>query len=331
MIRELPEDFRDYRSPWFDQKCDERQNDPVLIGQELQIEYVGAGDPRFGASNIEEAEKTVVDPVKQLIVEPLRGKLEYTESINGTLLTFKDPEPKHSYVIGVDPASGQSEKGKGARIRSRSGIVVLDSTNWPEEPEVVATFQSPQMDPGWLSRLTADLAMKYNGALVCPETNGPGPAVIVTLLGSGTGKPMYVHLYTQQRSAPDQQGRRFRFGWNNNNQTRPLMEQAIANSLLKTRVCDQRIIDELITFVWHVSGSEARGKADRGFTDDLVIAFGLALLAAERWNGERKDEETGKVLWDDLLDEYRRGERDFKSMVDVLMGSIQLTTGGSRR
>ncbi|MCK9598434.1 MAG: hypothetical protein M0R06_05295 [Sphaerochaeta sp.] len=335
MIEGLPDYFRitppgweRYRSPWFDAKCKERNNDPVKVGQELQIAYLASGSPRFDAELLAKAANTVRKPLRSLNVSFVGDKVRYTQAEEGSFRLYAEPQAGHVYTIGADPSSGTANEAGSSNTHSLCGFVVTDTTYYPKHPQVVAVFSSGQLDPGWQALVIADVAKKHNKALVVPEINGPGTALLTSLIGSGHRKPMYSRIYSQERSAPGENGEYFRLGWNNNAQTRPLMEKAIADYLAVTPICDSRLLDELQTFVWTLAGNTMRGKATPGCHDDLVISLGLSLVGGERLHGKREPEPEEVVTFDDLVAQARDGKL---TMEDVVRRIVEASDAKAKR
>jgi len=309
-----PDDYLELTSPWFEEECERRGHDPSTIAQELQIQYLQSGSPRFSVDLLQLAAQRIARPLKQIRVIFDHGSMNMVEDIGGDLWIYDTPKPKHSYVIGVDPASGSADVSTRKVKTSKSAVVVLDTTEWPSSVRLVAVYSSRQLDPGWLARLSTHLARTYNGGLMVPEINGPGLALLTSLMGSGHEAPMYVHIIRTRRSRPDEKGHSYRVGWSTDVSSRPLIERAIANFISKTAPFDLRLVEELQTYVWKVSGDHVRGAAAPGTTDDLVISYGLCLNGAEQWNGLREHEVDEEQTIDALLDEYRHGRINLESI-----------------
>jgi len=309
-----PDDYLEFTSPWFEEECERRGHDQTTIAQELQIQYLQSGSPRFAPDLIQLAAKRVAIPEKRIRVEFEYGTMRMTDDGGGDLWIYAAPQPHHSYVVGVDPASGSAEASTKKVKSSKSSVLVLDTTEWPERTSLAAVYSSRQLDPGWLARLSTHVATIYNRALMVPEVTGPGIALLTALLGSGHEEPMYIHIIRTRRSRPDERGNVHRIGWDTNSATRPLLEHSIATNLAKTVNFDLRLVEELQTYVWQVSGDAVRGKPAPGNTDDLVMAYGLALQGADQWNGFRRGEAPAEQTIDSMLDEYRRGKINLESI-----------------
>lgn len=314
-----PEGWENLRSEWFDAKCKERDNDPVLIGQELQIQYLASGSPRFDVSLLASLLSCIRPPEKVLHVAFSGREALFSESDTGALYVFSHPKPGHSYVIGADSASGTANDRSGTAKPSKSSFVVLDTTDHPHKYEVVATFQSSQLDPGHFARLLGTMAEHYNQALLNPETSGPGVATLTALIGSGHETPIYIKLAKQRRSDPDAEGHHWRLGFNTGERTRPLLEKALSDYLPVTDIADARIHSELLTYTWQTTpGGTVRGKAAPGCNDDLVISLGLAIVAADQNYGLSENQPISRLSVDEMLDSYRSGGLQFEDVLRLI-------------
>jgi hypothetical protein len=99
------------------------------------------------------------------IINPIDRQGEWT--------FYKHPNPRHSYVLGVDPAEGVG--------RDHSAIVILDIST--TKAEVVATFTSDTIDPDLLAYEVKHKATLYNTAFVTVERNNTGHGTLTRLKG----------------------------------------------------------------------------------------------------------------------------------------------------
>ena len=269
-------DYQKYRSPWFDKKCKEFENEPMKVAQELQIQYVATGSSRFGADVLELAGNTIRSPLwkGQFVGEGTGTAI--SPSDDGPFLVFSWPKPKHRYVVGADTAAGHVTAP--GEHHSKTAFVVLDTSNWPTG-EVVATFSFSQLDPARFAYILAWVCTEYNGAYLVPENKGPGVATLEVLCKLPTG-PVYPFVYRTRTSSQD-----FIPGFVTSSANRPILEQVIGEHLASDRILDKRLLDELGTFVWAMNGATLRGQAERGCNDDMVISYGLVLVGGKQHNG----------------------------------------------
>ena len=119
-------------------------------------------------------------------------------------------------------------------------------------------------DPAALARRVAELAGRYNGALVAVERNNHGHAVIAQMLT--------VHGYANLFPAADGE----KPGWLTTRVNRPQMLELLAALLARSPELfhSRRLLEECRTFVRHENG---RAEAERGAHDDAVMAMAIAL------------------------------------------------------
>ena len=102
------------RSLWYDMQC--RRRSKKEIAQELDIDYIGAGNPVFdGAAGrrVLQLFKLPKTPVKALYIDfgEVAGNEIPVNSVGRSgencLLVFEEPLPKRSYIISIDVAEGK--------------------------------------------------------------------------------------------------------------------------------------------------------------------------------------------------------------------------------
>jgi len=87
-----------------------------------------------------------------------------------TLAIYREPRVGARYVIGVDPAGYGSD---------HASFIVLEV--WNDKLIQCAEYSCPHITPTEFANQVADIAEKYNGALVGVERNGVGIAVVERL------------------------------------------------------------------------------------------------------------------------------------------------------
>ncbi len=172
------------RAPYYDEECC-RTPIPTQISQELDVDYLGSGDPIMSSADIIR--------VKELYARPpiLRGTIkfdettgvfeEFIEDDRGVLELWIRPSafgtiPKdRSYVAGVDISLGSR--------RSNSVIVVADI----DTKECVAEYAYNDIGPDDFARCAYALCHWFNMALIIWEENGVGNAFYASLRRLGYG------------------------------------------------------------------------------------------------------------------------------------------------
>jgi hypothetical protein len=212
-------------------------------------EYAEDADSCFQASG-----ECVFDV--KMIEQRLRQPAPVMEKADqGKLLTFFPPvsgangHQGKRYILGVDAAGGGTEG-------DYSCVQVIEQTSGMQCAELRGHFP-----PAALATRVAQLARKYNEALVAVERNNHGHAVLAQLmLGQGYG-----NVY-QMGGQP---------GWLTNVATRPRMLENFAALLSAAPYLflSTLLLEECRTFIRHADGS---CSAADGTHDDTVMAMAIA-------------------------------------------------------
>jgi len=170
---------------------------------------------------------------------------------------------EHKYIISADVARGDAE--------DYSTFHVIDTN----KSEVVCEYKG-KVPPDQFAVLLAEAGKRYNNALLCPENNTYGYAVIMKLIELG-----YKNLY--YRNQKDKYNAMYgigetqihKVGFTTSGQSRSQiltkLEQVIRNKEL--RIYSSRLYEEVKTFIW--KGTKA--QAQKGKNDDLVMALAIGV------------------------------------------------------
>lgn len=180
---------------------------------------------------------------------------------HGCLRIFQIPLGNVTYVIGADPAEGGKKKGD-----LSSAVIYRIDTG-----EVVATFFG-RLSPEEFAAALARIGRYYNKALLVPERNNHGHAVILALLRLNKYTNVYIH--TDKK-----------YGWPTNEVTRPLMLDRLDGSVRKgTWKCrDKELLGQMRTFIIN---DEGKPEAASGAYDDgvLAAAVGWVVMTAGKYS-----------------------------------------------
>jgi hypothetical protein len=126
------------------------QEFPTVASEAFQ----GSGEKLFDLSAILEYEK-------------------YTEDgeHKGNFTIFEPPKDGHVYVIGADGAEGVGGDSSAAVVWKITG----------NKPKVVAVYASDSVSPEDFGYILCELGERYNQAILAPESNHPGLAIISVL------------------------------------------------------------------------------------------------------------------------------------------------------
>jgi hypothetical protein len=187
-----------------------------------------------------------LDVVEQRLREVMPA-VEQTD--NGRLFVFLPEKPGKEYIIGVDPAGGGADGDYACAqvIERGSGMQCAELRG--------------HLDRYELASRVADLARRYNKALVAVERNNHGHDVL-THLSFHHGD---VAVYEQKGHA----------GWLTTAATRPHMLSNLTEVLRSAPwlFVSQRLLEECKTFVRRPDGTKA---AANGAHDDTVMAMAIA-------------------------------------------------------
>ena len=171
---------------------------------------------------------------------------------------YHHPKEGHSYLVTIDSAHGVEDG-------DYSCIQVLDSTDHHQAAEFYA-----RVPPDVVAQEAMKAGHSYNEAMIIPEIDGPGLAVVKELLDTGDG---YQNIYIRSRSGNWTQKFGFRTG------TSGKRDAAIAElaKTIRTGSWDffsSRLLAECQTFIENANG---RAEAMPGEHDDAVMAMAIGL------------------------------------------------------
>jgi hypothetical protein len=245
----LPWDVHpEHDQAWFDNEC--RNFTTKQIAQELLCDFSSSGDTYFSNELIEKLSFSIRNPVERW--GPEMG-----------VWVWKYGLSEHSYVISGDVARGDSS--------DYSAFHVIDI----DESEVVAEFRG-KIPPDQFALILAEAAKRYNNAMICPENNTYGYAVIMKLRDIG-----YTNLYFKNEK--DKFGAIYgsgevdisKAGFTTSGQSRSQiltkLEEVIRNNAIQ--IYSSRFYQELKTFVW--TGTKA--QAQKGKHDDLIMSLAIGV------------------------------------------------------
>lgn len=174
----------------------------------------------------------------------------------GSFAVYERPQRDHDYAVGGDPSAGV-EGGDPACIQ------VFNRTTGHQ----VATWHG-YIDPVGFARLMVRIGRWYNDAVLAPEIQNHGHAVIEELKHQ-----MYPRLYQWQRVDKIQGALSNYLGWETNGRTKALLIDSMQSGLIDAdlMIWDLLTLKELSEFQWI-----ERGKAGGINYDDRAMAMLIA-------------------------------------------------------
>lgn len=176
------------------------------------------------------------------------------------------PQKWHTYVMGVDTASG-SERG------DFSAFCVIDVTD-PKNFKTVATYYD-RIPPRSFGKRVLSEAKKWN-ALVVPEANSYGLTIIEELRLAN-----YPYIYHKLDQSHGENTWTKKYGFWTDSTSRPLMLSKLYEALYEDAFdgSDRRFQIEANHFTYNDKG---KPEAQRGHHDDMVIATALAVYGSHQ-------------------------------------------------
>jgi hypothetical protein len=180
-------------------------------------------------------------------------------SASGRWLVWEAPQRDRRYLIGADPAGGGPHS-------DPSAACVYDIDAGVQ----VAAYHGRPL-PHQFARELANAGTIYNEALLVPEANNHGQAVIAHL-----GHLGYGHIYRQERYtvANGKGAERQTLGWLTNMQTKQLAVDALRTQLRERTIGirDGEAIEEMMRF----HETQPGRYAGRGGHDDRCLSHAIA-------------------------------------------------------
>lgn len=196
-----------------------------------------------------------------LLAGSLLERVRFVPDPQGDIHVFAMPDSDHSYIVAVDASHGTGQ--------DYAVAVAADRATGAQ----VAQWRSNVDDVDVQAERAVALARFYNDALVCPEVNGPGAAVIQEIRRS----LRYHRIWRRHTYDTTMQTWREKIGWETTSKTKAMLLLDFRADLKHGRyvVHDRAALDELDTFVY-LDGVEMRMGAGPGRHDDTVIANAIA-------------------------------------------------------
>lgn len=253
-VKEYPW-YRRFSKEWFEkEKIGKSARE---IAQEYECKFLESGDTFLDTDCFEKIQKTIIDPIQK----------------RGDLWIWKQPESGQRYIIGADISRGDS--------KDYSAFCVVNVNTG----EIVAEFKG-KMKTNEFSDFLIEIGKEYNEALLIPESNSYGDAVIQRIL-----EQEYDNLYFSARIKENcsigyltrweaDGNKSARPGLHTSSVTRPSMLQKLEEliRLEKLIIHSKRCYDEFTTFVW----KSQRPEATKGATDDIIMSLAICAYIKDK-------------------------------------------------
>ena len=227
--------------------------------QEIDGDFLTSGNSVFDLMNIKAIEDTLWDyPIIDL-------------RYNGALRIFEEPMKGYNYFIGADIATGRS--------RDYSAFSIMDRYG-----NEVGCFKG-KISVDKLADLLVELGRKYNNAILAPESNDIGLAVVSLIQ-----KANYPNLYYSQKILREKGKKKPQIesipGWLTTSKNRPVIIDQLETDIRNddVEIKDPFFVQEAYTFIYDETNRPvALGKnrksssgedelEDEVYTDDSIMA-----------------------------------------------------------
>jgi len=254
------------RSPWYDRECQRRS--ALEVAQELDIDYIGAGNPVFDGKAGKRVGTLLRIPRKpcsfkdfnlgELVLEDVP---EVRDS-GGFLIIFREPDAKTLYTVGVDVVEG---------VEGGDYCVVKVLNRTTKDCDASYYSQLSEVELARVIKIIANYYTTYDSPWVGIETNSPGLATF----------DLCVELYDVDNlfmmpifdSAKQQVS--YKKGWRTTEASKKVLISGIKEWLETGQGWgDPRLCREFTTFIRDKHG---KARAKEGTNDDEVIAWGIAI------------------------------------------------------
>lgn len=253
-----------------------------LIPQEFpsspEEAFLTSGYPVFDVSKLSNYRKN-----PNMIMDPLyKGQLMGVKSPvldpnpMGRLRIWRLPERTKEYVIGADPSEGKAGG-------DPASAQVFEKTTWEQVAVIHGKFEADIF-----AKELYKLGIFYNEALLIPERNSMGVAVIITLRDL-----FYPNIYIKPQLKGDLEDNvTVELGWQTNAKTKAQLiadsQEAIRNQLVTLH--DDETLQELFSFSYDDKGN---ARAAGNGHDDRVMAMMIAIKGCKDYPSIRKDSNYG--------------------------------------
>lgn len=234
--------------------------------------FIASGQTVFNTKALTHMER-LVKPGKLYDIKDSDTREPYvTENPYGNLQIWDMPELNEEYVIGADIAEG-----------IEGGDYSVADVIRKRDMKTVAKYRG-RPDPDQFAHMLDKLGRFYNWALLGPEVNNHGLAVVQRLRDL-----FYTNLYKREQGLDEVfETPTAKFGWKTTSITKPLAIDYLAEAIREGSVKDHDIVFVKEAFSY-VRDERGRTNAEVGEHDDTIMAKAIALQLWD-WSANNKSE-----------------------------------------
>lgn len=287
----------DHQKAWYVKKAEEKEGDMKQEYPSYPEEaFLASGRPVFAQSKIVRAIR--IAKAKSLKRGFLSDDGKFSEDPNGTLIVYQMPVPGKAYAVAGDPAEGLEDG-------DNSAASVLD-----KDFNQCAVYAG-KMDPDTFGEFLVKLGKFYNNAVIAPEVNNHGHAVI-----SAIKRKKYFKIYKRDGAAEELGVDVLdKVGWHNNVKTKMQMldelKGAFRDDVIKINC--EATLREMMTVVYEEDGNIiVKGK-------DRTVCLGISIQAIKQATtegqhkakvpGKNEEKDLTKMTIEEKLKYYNRMQR----------------------
>jgi len=239
-------EFRD-DPDWYKTQCAVLHNDPIKIGQELEMKFLASHNSFFPPEIVDRLNTVPDKPQSKITIE------------KNDLLMWEKPNPQKYYLISIDVASASGG--------DKSVIEVIDFVNLVQVAEYVGKMRVDEF-----CKAVEMVAKIYARNLIVPENNSYGNQVVEYLTQR---TKQHFNVYQMRDRGRHTSKKKFRYGLSTNATSRPLIIDS-----LYTYVKENPEMVRSSGLALELIGLEDNGhgkvEAGRGMNDDRAMALGFA-------------------------------------------------------
>lgn len=239
--------------------------------------FIASGSTVFNTKALIHLEKNTEEAKTYTIHDDSQRNPYVEEDHNGKLKIWDMPDKSDEYVIGADVAEGLA-----------TGDYSVADVVRVRDMKTVARYRSNLVDPDQFAHVLDKLGRFYNWALVGPEINNHGLAVVQRLRDL-----FYNNLYKREKGLDEVfETPTAKFGWKTTSITKPLAIDYLAEAIRENLVKDEDIVfvEEAFSYVRDEKG---RTNAETGTHDDTIMAKAIAL---QLWDWSANNKKDLKVI-----------------------------------
>lgn len=232
--------------------------------------FIASGQNVFNTKALTHMERNTKEGTFYDIFDNANRDPYIVENRHAKLQIWEKPEPNEEYVIGGDVAEG-----------IEGGDYCVADVIRVKDMRTVAKYRG-RIDPDQFAHIMDKLGRFYNWALLGPEVNNHGLAVVQRLRDL-----FYTNLYKRESGLDEVfETPTAKFGWKTTAITKPLAIDYLAEAIRDGIVKDPDIVFVKEAFSY-VRDERGRTNAEVGEHDDTIMAKAIALQLFD-WSANNK-------------------------------------------